>query len=1510
MFTLRLPSRRALRSPSTAPKARADLLVTLALATTVLLCVVFAALIATSSGFGPFSTPVLRATLHTGPATAQRNELAIPAVSLHKHAPQSPALVEAFGKLPMSFEANSGQTDGNVKFVARGHGYSLFLTSKEAILALRNTPPASNRSKSAASQPVTEPVKAAGTEAAVIHMELAAANPSPRIGGAEELPGKVNYFIGNDPSKWRTNIPTYAKVKYEDVYPGVNLVYYGNQGQLEYDFVVAPRVDPGIIQLRFDGVQKLSMAHDGDLILDTSHGEVCFRKPVVYQLIGGAKKEVAGSYLLASNNTATFQIGDYDRSQPLVIDPVALYSTYLGGNYVDQAFGIAVDSAGNAYVTGITSSSNFPTKNPIQGTLAGSDNAFVSKINPSGSAFVYSTYLGGGLADEGMAIAVDSSGNAYVTGDTQSRDFPLKNPFQATRKDYDTTFVSKLDPTGSALVYSTFLGGSGSGGDFGTGIAVDGSGNAYVTGQTSSTDFPTANALQATLIGSTNGFVTKLNPTGSTLVYSTFLGGSTADYASGIAVDSSGSAYVTGNASSKNFPTLNALQGSLKGSNNAFISKINPAGSAFVYSTYLGGSRFDYGAAIAVDASGNAIITGSTNSTDFPTLNAFQPTLKGGISNALVSKINPSGTALVYSTYLGGSGPDYGHGIAVDASGNAYVIGEAGWVDFPTLNPLTPLNGGAFVTQFSSTGSLVYSTRFGGTSGNSSIGPDYGRAIAIDSQGNAYVTGYTNTGDFWAVNSLQPFFNGRREAFVAKLFPGTPSSSTSTTLVSSLNPSGTSQPVTFTATVHSGAGTPTGTVNFIDGLRFAQVALDSNGQASVTTSSLSIGSHTIGAQYTGDTNFASSSGTLTQVVNPRLVSFSIAPLNYEVAPGGTVQLTATGQYSDGSSQNLSSVATWTSSNTAAATVNSSGLVSAVAFGNTSITASYGGFTSAPATIGVVQTPVPSVMFVGGGSSAMFLELGQAAQSSGATATPCVWTSGINNYIQAADNRFVPPAPSESGEIWITWSPGTGSCVTPGGSFNVYSYVSLDSGMGNRCYFLVNTDGTAGCTQIVGVPSGTPGANLLCMPSPSNCISFGADTPLPQDVRDAVNGQHWMAAGTDMLPEDAKFATFRMLAPCGQAIYRQPFDLIVRQTYGLGYVPSARFNSGGTAMSFYSTNVSRAQDFNIVGNDPNSGKPVPGYTVSTIGAKPIIVAVGSAGGNGIGAATDIPGFVLMNFFNGTLGRATDLFGPTSPWGVTTLVDGPLSGAYNALEWSIVNSSQFHDSQDVYNCNTSTGVLVSNPLNLLSMLGQFANPSQQLSYRRRVIHTKEMVAQIQAGSLSDQRLGYFFWSAGNASSFTATNGKYLTVNGVDPLTDSYTDGVLPGADSSHPLSNATFKHLNEGDYPIWSAERIVSRSPVPAGVTNLIQAEQTLNATQHNFIPLSALKVWHSHYSVSAIGANTAANGTTINSPGDLCGTAGALAETGGDSGGATISIKANAHFCADYANTTGLISKTN
>jgi hypothetical protein len=662
------------------------------------------------------------------------------------------------------------------------------LTDREAVLTLKNP------SSVAGGQTQT----ASGT---TLRLQLLGANPHAAVTGRDELPGKANYFLGNDPSKWRSNVPTYAKVRYQNVYPGVDLVYYGTRGgELEYDFVVAPGADPQAIALgiKTQGHAPLRINSKGDLVVQLPRGDVHLHKPVVYQT-GPAASSTAGSspvahhpskveghYALDAQNHLRIELGPYDHKRPLVIDPILSFAMIIGGSGGDIGYAIAVDSNLDAYITGVTNSSNFPvTGSPEQSASKGNGDCFVTKINSLGTALLYSTYLGGSETDAATAIAV-FSGNAYITGYTDSVDFPTKvqvstaTPFQQTYGGNTDAFVTQLDTTGSALVYSTYLGGSGY--DVGQGIAVDSSGYAYVTGSTQSTNFPTTptTAYQAILNGTQDAFVTKVNLTGEALVYSTFLGGSQANDAQSIQVDGSGDMYIAGYTFSPDFPLVSPIQSTIGGGADAFVAELNAAGSALTFSTFLGGTADDRAYGLALDGSQNVYVTGSTASSDFPvTSGAFQLSLKGA-TNAFVCKLNPAGNSLLYSTYLGGSGVDQGNAIAVTSAGAAFVTGFTESSDFPTQNPVQATLGlssntycgaapcpDAFITQFNTAGNgLTYSTYLGGN------GPDFGQGIALDDTGDPYITGSTSSALYFPAISSPAYTQLKGtagNAFVAKI---------------------------------------------------------------------------------------------------------------------------------------------------------------------------------------------------------------------------------------------------------------------------------------------------------------------------------------------------------------------------------------------------------------------------------------------------------------------------------------------------------------------------------------------------------------------------------------------------------------------------------------------------------------------------------------------------------------------------------------------------------------------
>lgn len=587
-------------------------------------------------------------------------------------------------------------------------------------------------------------------EIMIVKAEFVGANPDVRVSELDELRHKYNYFLGNDRTKWQTNVPNYSGITIEDLYPGVDLVYRGSNGKFEYELVAESQAKLSLVKVEYKGALPGDITSVGSTELQTRLGKL------------------SCSGILISNSTEPIMQESQSLSPSSIVVSLG-YSTYLGGQEYEEAYGEHVDQAGNAYVTGVTGSSQgtdlvwFPTLNPIQPDQGGWD-IFLSKFDSTGS-LIYSTYLGGNSEDRGIGVCVDTSGAMYLTGLTHSDNFPLENPYQTLQR-YDDVFVMKLSSAGDSLIYSTLLGGEDE--DAGKAIVVDNEGCAYVTGLTLSDDFPTENPYQIDQDDQEwDAFVTKLSPSGSSLIYSTYLGGVISDRGEGIAVDVSGNAYVVGGTYSPDFPTENPYQTDpgIDYIEDAFVTKLSASGNSLIYSTYLGGSNTDRGQGIALDASGNAYVTGYTYSNDFPTENPYQ--VHQGNFDAFVTKLNSAGDSLVFSTYLGGSDTDRGRDICIDASGNAFVTGETYSGDFPVEKAYQSDHAGGyldvFVTKLNSSGnSLVYSTFLGG--GDS----DWGQGISVDASGNVFVTGGTFSVDFPTENPFQTD-QGHSDAFVTKL---------------------------------------------------------------------------------------------------------------------------------------------------------------------------------------------------------------------------------------------------------------------------------------------------------------------------------------------------------------------------------------------------------------------------------------------------------------------------------------------------------------------------------------------------------------------------------------------------------------------------------------------------------------------------------------------------------------------------------------------------------------------
>jgi uncharacterized repeat protein (TIGR01451 family) len=802
----------------------------------------------------------------------------------------------------MAFEPNQGQTDRQVQFLSHGHGYSIFLTAGEAVLEAQHIS-ANRRSQ----------------QTSVIRMNLAGSSHFAAVSGEDELPGKSSCLIGNQTRDWRAGISQFSRVRYHEVYPGIDLVYYGKQGTLEYDFEVAPGGDPSRVELSFEGPESLMLDKSGELSLSIGGDTLQMHAPRVYQRVDGRQQEIPARFVTLAANKVGFEVGTYDHSRELVIDPVLSYSTYLGGSGSETFPTVAVDSSFNIYVAGSTASSNFPTTTGvIQSALGGTANIFVTKFSPSGAApLLFSTYLGGNGTDASVGVAVDKAFNVYVAGTTSSSNFPVvaATAYQATAKTPGNhVFISKLNSTGTALLYSTYL--SGSGTDTATGMAIDlqGIGQVFVTGTTTSTDFPISTVtppFQATSLATSQFFASKVDTTAVGLIsldYSTYFGGGNPSTGTttggGIAVDSSGNLYITGGTNflhtgaANDFPILNGYQGCLDVSTpipppispppcpttvtalDAFVAKINPTaaqGSQLIYSTYLGGSSDDIGYGIAVDTAGNAYVTGSTGSADIilpTTITPFQLAYAGN-TDAFLGKIGAPTTIspiypLNYFSFLGGaSGADIGLAVAVDPSQEAHITGSTASTNFNVMNPVqATLAGGtdAFAAVLSTTTSTVvgtqgvYSTYLGGS------GTDRGTGIAVDPDGVTYVVGETTSTNFPVVTPFQAALSGTQDAFLSKL---TPLSGVAISGTVSPSPVGVGNPANFVySIVNNGPDTAT-TISFSDTLPAAGATFTSitaSPGSCITTPVNSVVTCTVGPLAVGAT------ATVTLVLTPSVAT--------------------------------------------------------------------------------------------------------------------------------------------------------------------------------------------------------------------------------------------------------------------------------------------------------------------------------------------------------------------------------------------------------------------------------------------------------------------------------------------------------------------------------------------------------------------------------------------------------------------------------------------------------------
>lgn len=666
-------------------------------------------------------------------------------------------LMETYLRRPAAFISNTGQFDSSVKFYTQTKGASIFFLSDRIVFDFEGAPSEDGKQHSRA--------------AIALLFDESRSGVTPQ--GFWPNAGVLNFLFGNDPTHWNSNVSTYQELLYQELWPGVDLSLKSDGGKLKFNWIVQPGGNPEQIVMRYLGADSLDLDDEGNLLIKHALGTMTDVCPTAFQEIDSGKTEVACSFRLNPTRKLSvgFEIGAYSESAPLCIDPAVIYTTYLGGSGADSITGVTVDPTGSAYFVGMTSSADFPVvAGAYQSTLAGTTNVFISKIAPDGASLIYSTYLGGSGVDAGLAIAIDSSGSAYVTGSTTSLNFPTMGPYQPARAGAQDAFLSKLSPNGGALIYSTYLGGA-AGITTGRGIGVNLFGQTFIAGDTSSASFPTTGGAFSTVYGggASDGFVSLISSGGGTLLASTYLGGAGADVISGLALDASDFVYVTGGTFSADFPvTAGAYQTALAGTENAFVTKLVEDLSTPVFSTYLGGTTLDAAAAVALDSSNLACVTGMTTSNDFPvTVGAYQTTY-GGAEDAFITKFSLDGGSLVFSTYLGGSGNDIGSALTFDSTGHVWVAGSTASADFPTTPAVIPssLTGTTdwFISMLSADGSLLLVSYYLG-----GVGIQNANGIAVDAQGAVYVVGDTSSSTFPVTpGAFQTVYGGETDGAATK----------------------------------------------------------------------------------------------------------------------------------------------------------------------------------------------------------------------------------------------------------------------------------------------------------------------------------------------------------------------------------------------------------------------------------------------------------------------------------------------------------------------------------------------------------------------------------------------------------------------------------------------------------------------------------------------------------------------------------------------------------------------
>ncbi|UCG62910.1 MAG: SBBP repeat-containing protein [Candidatus Zixiibacteriota bacterium] len=666
---------------------------------------------------------------------------------------QSPFFTENVGQWDSHIRFKTGSMDATAWFADDGTYYQF---SREII---------ENKHPDAMKTPVRESID---FECLMIKASFIGTSAALKIVGEEMLDYKCNYFLGNDQTRWQTNVPNYSSILYRNIYNGINLRYYGNGSELEYDFIVAPGVDPSQIQIRYDGIESLAVNGDGELEVTTLWGTIIESCPYIYQVDGDEQIELSGSYELISDNSFGFAVDAiYDARLPVVIDPILTYSTYFGGTRADYAVTLEIDDARNVYIAGVTSSSDFPLLFPYQATYGGSIDAFVTKMELDGT-LLFSTYFGGVGAEEWPTMALDDEFNIYISGRTFSSDFPAYLGYSNEMNGNSDLFAFKLNSTGDQLIYSSFLGGSAD--EYAGYVDVDPNRRFYVFAITESDDYPLVNHFQTYPSQNPVSYdlcLTRFNTAGNDLEYSTYLGGTEDESALGIAVDAAGCAHVCGYTYSPEFPVENPYDAVQEGC-DGFITKFSPEGNSLIFGTFFGGTENDWIEAIDVDGEGGVYVTGSTRSDDFPLVNPFQSEFRGGvdlITDLFASKFNSTGTTLIYSTYLGGTGDDFVEKILIDDLGVAIISGYTYSADFPLVNPLfSDLNGiyDASLSALGPTGNeLTFGTYLGGS--ETEIGWD----LAVDEVRNVYLVGFTKSPDFPLVDPIQTTLKGTFDGFVA-----------------------------------------------------------------------------------------------------------------------------------------------------------------------------------------------------------------------------------------------------------------------------------------------------------------------------------------------------------------------------------------------------------------------------------------------------------------------------------------------------------------------------------------------------------------------------------------------------------------------------------------------------------------------------------------------------------------------------------------------------------------------